>query len=52
VFGRLKIKEWLKEKHSKRWATTLGMRQLKLFIEELSDKLSMNQLVLDRKHAD
>jgi hypothetical protein len=51
VLGRLKIKEWLGQKHSEHWATTLGTRLLKLFTEELLNKLSLNQLILDRKRV-
>jgi hypothetical protein len=42
--GRLKVKEWPKERYSKRWAATPGLRQLKLFIGRPSDKQSWNGL--------
>jgi hypothetical protein len=46
----LKVKEWLKKRHSKHWAATLDMRQLKLFIERPSDnKLSGDLVALERK---
>jgi hypothetical protein len=47
--GRLKVKKWLKEKHSKHWATMPGMKQPKLLLGNPSDKLSRDLMALDRK---
>jgi hypothetical protein len=49
--GRLKVKEWLKETHSKQWATVPSMRQLKLFIGKPSNKLSRDLMAMDKKHC-
>jgi hypothetical protein len=49
--GRLTVKEWLKERHSKHWAATPRMRQSKLIIGRPSDKLSRDQMALDRKQC-
>jgi hypothetical protein len=47
--GRLKFKNWLKERQSKDWAATPGMRQFKFFIGRPSCKLSRDLMALDRK---
>jgi hypothetical protein len=49
--GRLKVKEWLKEGHSKHWAAAPGMRQSKLFIGWPSDILFRGLSALDRKQC-
>jgi hypothetical protein len=33
-FGRLKVEEWLQERHSEHWAAAPGMRQSKFFVRE------------------
>jgi hypothetical protein len=48
--GRLKIKDWLTKKHYEYWAGTPGMGQLKVFIEVLSEKLSMDLLAWNQEH--
>jgi hypothetical protein len=45
----LKVTEWLKESHSKHYAATPGMRQLKLSTGSPSDVLSTDQTAFDRK---
>jgi hypothetical protein len=49
--GRLKVKDWLKERHSEHWAATPGMRQSVLFIGRPSDELSRDLLALDKKQC-
>jgi hypothetical protein len=50
--GRLKVKEWLKERHSEHWAAAPGMKQSKHFIGRPSDnKLSRDLMDLDRKQC-
>jgi hypothetical protein len=41
--GRLRVKEWLKDRHSKHWTPAPSMRQLTLFTERPSDKLHLGQ---------
>jgi hypothetical protein len=49
--SRLKVKEWLKERHPEHWAAALGMMQSKHFIRRPSDKPSRDLLALDRKQC-
>jgi hypothetical protein len=48
---RLKVKKWLMKRHSEHWAATAGMRQSKLLIGRLCDKLSMDIVTLERKQC-
>jgi hypothetical protein len=47
--SRLKVKEWLQERHSEHWTAAPGMRRSKHFIGRPSDKLSRDRMALDRK---
>jgi hypothetical protein len=49
--GKHKVKDWLKERHSKHCAATPSMRKSKLFTGMPSDKPSRDLMALDRKQC-
>jgi hypothetical protein len=44
--GRLKVKEWLRERYSEHWAAAPGMRHSKFFIGRPSGELCWDLMVL------
>jgi hypothetical protein len=46
-----KVEKWLEERQSKDWDAAPSMRQSKFFIGRLSDKLSWNLIIMDRKYC-
>jgi hypothetical protein len=49
--GRLRFKKWLKERHSKYFGATLGVRHLKLVLERLANELYMDLLAFNRNQC-
>lgn len=47
--GRINIKDWPTKKYLEYWAATPGTRELKLFIEGPSERLSRARLALNRE---